>query len=209
MFTGTISVIYGPMFSGKTSELMRLVKRFTISERKCVVLNYANDNRYSDDQCISSHDKQYLKAIKVTKLFDAFEKCKDYDVVAIDEGQFFSDIVEFSEAMANLGKIVIVAALDGTFDRKPFRNILSLIPLAERITKLTAVCWFCKKENASFTKRTIQSQEIELIGGEDCYKPACRACFNLTENQFIKHTLPQIPIYSTDERLFGQQNLIC
>ncbi|CAD8045065.1 unnamed protein product [Paramecium primaurelia] len=208
MYTGTISVIYGPMFSGKTSELMRLVKRFTISERKCVVLNYANDNRYSEEQCISSHDKQYLKAIKVCKLNEAYDKCKESDVVAIDEGQFFQDIVEFSEKMANLGKIVIVAALDGTFDRKPFHNILNLIPLAERITKLTAVCWFCKRENASFTKRIVQSQEIELIGGEDCYKPACRQCFHLTENHLKSQSIPQ-SIYVNQENHYDQNNLIC
>ncbi|CAD8179568.1 unnamed protein product [Paramecium octaurelia] len=208
MYTGTISVIYGPMFSGKTSELMRLVKRFTISERKCVVLNYANDNRYSGEQCISSHDKQFLKAIKVCKLNEAYEKCKESDVVAIDEGQFFTDIVEFSEKMANLGKIVIVAALDGTFDRKPFHNILNLIPLAERITKLTAVCWFCKRENASFTKRIVQSQEIELIGGEDCYKPACRLCFHLAESQSKSQTIAQSLIVN-QENHYDQNNLIC
>ncbi|CAD8124330.1 unnamed protein product [Paramecium sonneborni] len=208
MYTGTISVIYGPMFSGKTSELMRLVKRFTISERKCIVLNYANDNRYSEDQCISSHDKEYLKAIKVCKLNEANEKCKESDVVAIDEGQFFSDIVEFSEKMANLGKIVIVAALDGTFDRKPFHNILNLIPIAERITKLTAVCWFCKRENASFTKRIVQSQEIELIGGDDCYKPACRICFHLADNQLKNPQIAQL-IYANQDNHMGQQNLIC
>lgn len=88
----------------------------------------------------------------------------EYDVVAIDEGQFYPDIVEFCEDLANLGVIVMVAALDGTFQRKPFGNIINLLPVAEKVTKLTAVCVYCSNE-ASFTQRVIESEEIELIGG--------------------------------------------
>lgn len=74
--------------------------------------------------------------------------------------------------------MVIIAALDGTFQRKPFNNILNIVPLAEFVTKLSAVCIDCGKE-AAFTRRTVDSQEIELIGGEESYKPVCRACFGL------------------------------
>ncbi|KAM3145845.1 hypothetical protein pb186bvf_002140 [Paramecium bursaria] len=178
MNQGSITLIFGPMFSGKTSELMRLVKRFTIAERKVLVLNYANDCRYSDESVISTHDKTHFKAIKITQLSDIERQCTHYDVVAIDEGQFFQDIVTFSEKLANDGKIILIAALDGTFDRKPFNNILELVPLAEKVKKLNAVCWFCKQEIAAFTKRIVESQEIELIGGDEMYKPACRNCFN-------------------------------
>lgn len=83
------------------------------------------------------------------------ERAKNYEVIAIDEGQFFEDIAEFCEDLANNGKIVIVAALDGTFERKAFNKILDLIPLCEKVKKLTAVCYYCKMENASFTKRTV------------------------------------------------------
>lgn len=99
--------------------------------------------------------------------------------MAIDEGQFFPDIVEISEKLANEGVVVIIAALDGTFQRKPFNKILSLVPLAEQVTKLSAVCIDCGKE-AAFTRRTVASQEVELIGGEESYKPVCRKCFNST-----------------------------
>jgi thymidine kinase len=85
-------------------------------------------------------------------------------VVAIDEGQFFLDIVEVSERLANEGVVVVIAALDGTFQRKPFGNILSLVPLAEQVVKLSAVCIECGNE-AAFTRRTVDSQEVELIGG--------------------------------------------
>ena len=85
------------------------------------------------------------------------EKAKLYDVVAIDEGQFYPNIVEFCEELANEGIIVMVAALDGTFQRKPFGNIINLLPVAEKVTKLTAVCVYCANE-ASFTQRVIESE---------------------------------------------------
>jgi thymidine kinase len=105
---------------------------------------------------------------------------KNYDVVGIDEGQFFPDIVEFCEEAANQGKTVMVAALDGTFERKAFGNIISLIPMAEKVTKLCAVCVYCTKE-AAFTKRVIESRQIQLIGGAEMYKPVCRLCFFLEQ----------------------------
>lgn len=100
------------------------------------------------------------------------EEAANYDVIAIDEGQFFPDvfistlickIAQFCEKLANDGKIVLVAALDGSFERKPFNTILELIPLCEKVVKLTAVCWYCKQDNASFTKRTVNSKESNLI----------------------------------------------
>jgi thymidine kinase len=80
--------------------------------------------------------------------------CEDYDVIGVDEGQFFTEIVEFCELLANQGKTVVVSALDGTFERKPFGNIINLIPLAERVVKLCAVCVYCTAE-AAFTKRIV------------------------------------------------------
>lgn len=80
-------------------------------------------------------------------------------MIGVDEGQFFSEIVEFCETLANKDKIVLVSALDGTFERKPFGNIINLIPLAEKVTKLCAVCVYCTNE-AAFTKRIVESKEI-------------------------------------------------
>ena len=118
------------------------------------------------------------KATKTTELLPLLDKMEDYDVVGIDEGQFFPDVVEFCDRAANLGKIVVVAALDGTFERKPFGNIVSLIPLAEKVSKLSAVCVYCTNE-AAFTRRVVASKQIQLIGGADMYKPVCRGCFFL------------------------------
>ena len=100
----------------------------------------------------------------------------EIDVVAIDEAQFFADIAEKVELFCNMGKIVLVAALDGTFERKPFGKILELIPLAEQVQKLSAVCFSCGKD-ANYTKRLSDCKDIELIGGEEMYKPVCRGCF--------------------------------
>lgn len=79
-----------------------------------------------------------------------------------------------------MGKIVVIAALDGTFERKPFGNIINLIPMAEKVSKLCAVCVYCTKE-AAFTKRIVESRQIQLIGGAEMYKPVCRQCFFLEQ----------------------------
>jgi thymidine kinase len=118
-----------------------------------------------------------MKALKTATLESIYPNARNYDVVAIDEGQFFPDIVEVSERLANEGVVVVIAALDGTFQRKPFGHILSLVPMAEQVIKLSAVCIECGSE-AAFTRRTVDSQEVELIGGEESYKPVCRACFD-------------------------------
>ena len=103
-------------------------------------------------------------------------------MIGIDEGQFFPDIVEFSETMANLGKVVIISALDGTFQRKKFNQILELVPLAECVMKLNAVCMMCAGE-AAFTKRIkTNDNRLEVIGGTEMYMAACRECFNKTGN---------------------------
>jgi len=101
---------------------------------------------------------------------------KTYDVIGIDEGQFFKDIVGFCETAANCGKIVITSALSGTYLREPFNTILELVPKAEKIKTLSAICKGCMVP-AHFTLRTRQTSDLELIGGEDMYMPVCRECF--------------------------------
>ncbi|XP_042219471.1 thymidine kinase, cytosolic-like isoform X2 [Homarus americanus] len=168
-------IIFGPMFSGKTTELMRRLKRYQISTHKCLVIKYSNDIRY-DSNGIATHDNQVLPALSVTSLGELKDNAEKYSVIGIDEGQFFPDIVEFAEEMANNGKIVIVAALDGTYQRLGFGSILQLVPLAESVVKLTAVCMICYEE-ASYTKRTSSETAVEVIGGCDKYIATCRRCF--------------------------------
>ncbi|XP_013785523.1 thymidine kinase, cytosolic-like isoform X2 [Limulus polyphemus] len=172
---GQIQIIFGPMFSGKTTELIRRLKRYEVANHSCLMIKYANDTRYSAEQ-VSTHDHQTLPAVQTTELGCLKDESKKYSVIGIDEGQFFSDIVEFAEEMANIGKVVIVAALDGTYQRQGFGNILFLVPLAESVIKLTAVCMNCFEE-ASYTKRKGSEKQVEIIGGPEKYKSVCRACY--------------------------------
>ncbi|RLV92087.1 hypothetical protein DV515_00013926 [Chloebia gouldiae] len=172
---GQIQVIFGPMFSGKSTELMRRVRRFQLAQYQCLLVKYAKDTRYSSSG-VSTHDKSTMEALPAGLLQDVYQEALGAAVIGIDEGQFFPDIVEFCETMANTGKTVIVAALDGTFQRKAFGNILNLVPLAESVVKLNAVCMECFRE-ASYTKRLGAEREVEVIGGADKYHSVCRACY--------------------------------
>jgi len=173
---GQIQLILGPMFSGKSTELIRRLKRYQVAQYNCLIIKYAKDTRY-DDNNIATHDRQMLKAVSANTLAELTDKAADYDVIGIDEGQFFSDVVEWCEKMANAGKMVMCAALDGTFQRKPFTNILELVPLAEYVVKLHSVCMNCFGEG-SYTKRISEDQEVEVIGGADKYMAVCRRCFH-------------------------------
>ncbi|XP_077527013.1 thymidine kinase, cytosolic-like isoform X2 [Haemaphysalis longicornis] len=156
---GQIQLIIGPMFSGKTTELMRRLKRYEIANHKCLIV------------------KQAMAAVKATTLIDLRDMMSDFRIIGIDEGQFFPDIVEFAEDMAEAGKIVVIAALDGTYQRQGFPNILTLVPLSESVIKLSAVCMLCFAE-AAYTKRRGCEKEVEVIGGADKYMAVCRACYS-------------------------------
>uniref|UniRef100_A0A131Y243 Thymidine kinase n=1 Tax=Ixodes ricinus TaxID=34613 RepID=A0A131Y243_IXORI len=173
---GQIQLIIGPMFSGKTTELMRRLKRYQVANHKCLIIKYVGDTRYEEEH-ISTHDSQAMPAIKARTLSELGNLQADFRVIGIDEGQFFADIVEFSEKMAELGKIVVVAALDGTYQRKGFPTIMELVPLSESVIKLTAVCMVCYAE-ASYTKRLGMEKEVEIIGGADKYMAVCRSCYS-------------------------------
>lgn len=172
---GRIELIVGPMFAGKTTEMLRRVDRAELAKKRCVVMKYSQDNRYSQNN-VATHDLQMRVAIPCSKLLPHIEECQNFDVVGIDEGQFFPDVVEFSERLANCGKTVIVAGLDGDFRRKPFGRVLDLISRSESLTKLTAICTETGGE-ACYTQRTIDSQDLEIIGGAEMYRAASRTSF--------------------------------
>lgn len=177
---GQIQIILGPMFSGKSTELMRRIQRYKYANHECLLIKYAKDSRYSDDY-MSTHDKHMLPAVK-TEVLSKVHIPNSCTVIGIDEGQFFPDIVDFCETMANDGLRVIVAALDGTFQRKGFGSFLSLIPLAESVVKLNAVCMMCYGE-AAFTKRIGCETQVEIIGGSDKYMAVCRKCYQQNPKQ--------------------------
>uniref|UniRef100_A0A0A9WWZ4 Thymidine kinase n=4 Tax=Lygus hesperus TaxID=30085 RepID=A0A0A9WWZ4_LYGHE len=172
---GKLQVVFGPMFSGKTSELIRRVQRYNLAGYRCLVVRYTHDNRYSTDS-VATHDGMALNAILTSKLCDISHLVEPYDVIGIDEGQFFPDIVEFCEAQSDSGKKVVVAALDGTYQRAAFGRVLGLIPLAEEVLKLNSICMSCSAE-APFTKRIGRETEVEVIGGAEKYMSVCQDCY--------------------------------
>lgn len=175
---GQIQVIFGPMFSGKTTELIRRLNRYTLAKCRCLIIRSTKDIRYSEN-CIISHDGQSLAAVSCSNLYNVVDMVDNFDVIGIDEGQFFQDsIITFVEEMANRSKLVIVAALDATFRRTEFGKILQLVPIAESVVKLSAVCVSCFGD-ASFTQRITGEEEVELIGSTDKYVSVCRECHRL------------------------------
>jgi len=176
---GSVHMIVGPMFSGKTSELIRKITRYQHAGKRCVVIKYAEDVRY-DAQRVCTHNMLKHEALCALNLADVVSTvdAAHYDVIGIDEAQFFhqEDLTQFVMAMANQGCTVIVAGLDAAYDMSPFMSMCMLMPLSESVTKLTAVCARCGRD-ASFTKRMVDSAELKLIGGSSMYKPVCRNCY--------------------------------
>lgn len=121
---------------------MRRLKRYQFANHRVLIVKYQRDTRY-DKENIATHDQQTMAAVACLELSSLIDKTSDFTVIGIDEGQFFPDTVKFCEEMANCGKIVVVAALDGSYQRVAFGDILQLVPLAESVIKLTAVCMQC------------------------------------------------------------------
>ena len=178
-FDGELQCIFGPMFSGKSTELIRRVNRYSLKKR-VIVIKPVKDNRV--DFFICTHNGARIDAISSETILGAFENVdlNTVDVVAIDEGQFFSDVVEMCEHLANIGKIVIVAALSGSYKRKDFDypcgRVSSLLSICEKIDKLSAWCG-CGKD-ADFSKRISDEKEDVVTGGKEKYEATCRKCFN-------------------------------
>lgn len=186
-------LIIGPMFSGKTTELKRMIRRHIVAQHKCLTIRYNKDQRYHD-KCIVTHDMEVLnvgQSITCGKLSDIKELIiNEYDVIAIDEGQFFEDIYEqVHKFVIKYGKIVIISSLDGWHDMEPCINVLRLIPLSNKTVKLSAICSFCKSKNgscsfkytdatATTTNTTINVSDSKIdVGGSEKYKAACLKCY--------------------------------
>merc|ERR1711937_22199 len=199
---GEIQMIIGPMFSGKSTELQRRLNRCQFALLKCLVIKYEKDDRY-DDEKMCTHDGKTCPAVKASKLNSIAPACDPFDVIGIDEGQFFPDIVEFSENQANRGKVIIIAALDGTFQRQPFPKIMELIPLSESVVKLNAVCMSCRCE-AAFSRRLGNETEVEVIGAEDKYMSVCRRCYNLPDIKSPHKNPRKMPLNQFDSNLIDQ-----
>ncbi|WP_042351065.1 thymidine kinase [Bacillus massiliigorillae] len=177
---GWMELICGSMFSGKSEELIRRVRRTQFARQNTVVFKPAIDNRYAEEAVVS-HNGASVMAKSIAKSTDIFLHIdKDLDVIAIDEIQFFDDkIVEVAQQLADSGYRVILAGLDQDFRGEPFGPVPALLSLAENITKLQAVCAVCGSP-ASRTQRLINNEPanyhdpIILVGASESYEPRCR-----------------------------------
>jgi len=181
MQNGSIEVICGSMFSGKTEELLRRLKRAEFSKLTIAVFKPRVDKRY-DNQKVVSHDDNTIEAISIENAKDILKLIDQVQVVAIDEAQFFdSELVAVCAKLANSGIRVIIAGLDMDFLGKPFGIMPKLLAIAEHITKVHAICTDCRAiANHSFRKNTDKS--LIQIGEKEEYKPLCRDCFSRKMN---------------------------
>ncbi len=187
--SGYIEVICGPMFAGKTEELIRRITRMEYAKRKYIVFKPRIDNRYSETE-ISSHNFKKIKAINIDNALDIYKYLDDsYQSVVIDEVQFFDEkMVEVVEDLASRGLRVICAGLDMDFKGKPFGIMPTLLAIAEKVTKLTAIC-VCCGEDATRTQRLIDGKEayddspIVLVGAKESYEARCRKCHKVLHHE--------------------------
>lgn len=172
----SLHVIIGPMFSGKSTELLRLVRRYEVGGKKILTLKPKIDDRYSSAPKIVTHDKIMKDCYVISDLreFVNHHNVKKYDVIAIDEAQFISNI-EDVDILAKT-HIIVCAGLSGDYKKNNFKCIADLLPKADTITHLKAVCNLCGVD-ASFTKKIHGGDNIIEIGGADKYIPVCRKCF--------------------------------
>jgi thymidine kinase len=174
--TGWIEVICGCMYSGKTEELIRRLRRAQIARQKVMIFKPKVDNRYSTDHIVS-HSEQSLSSTVIENPNDILKLAADAQVVGIDEGQFFSpEIVGVCEELAMQGKRVLVAGLDQDYRAHPFEPIPQLLALAEYITKTLAICMVCGNP-ADRTQRITQQHERVVVGAKGVYEARCRKCF--------------------------------
>lgn len=178
---GWIEVICGSMFSGKTEELIRRLKRVEFAQQKLLLFKPAIDNRYSEEQVVS-HKGSSLEAIPVKSASEIWNHWKKERVVAIDEAQFFDpEISTICNDLAKQGVRVIVAGLDMDYLGMPFGPMPHLLCMAEYVTKVHAICVSCGNL-AQYSHRTTKDEGQVLVGAIEKYEPLCRSCYNKIEH---------------------------
>ena len=175
---GWIEVVTGSMFSGKTEELIRRLRRAQIARQRVQVFKPGIDSRFGDDH-ITSHSEMRLRSDNVATSRELLERVSDdTEVVGIDEGQFFdAELPAVCNTLADQGKRVIVAGLDQDYLGKPFEPMPQLLAIAEYITKTLAICVVCGNP-ANHTQRLVVSSERVLVGASGTYEARCRSCFD-------------------------------
>ncbi len=178
--TGYLELIVGPMYSGKTSKLLQIYKQCKFCDIPVSIMNHSFDNRYHET-LLSSHDKIMAPCIKTDKLKEVWltnSEVINAEVILINEGQFFSDLYDVVYDMLSKNKKVYVSGLDGDFKRQKFGSILDLIPLCDKISKLTSLCSLCKDGTPGIFSLRLTKEIEQTIIGSDNYIPVCRKCYN-------------------------------
>jgi thymidine kinase len=175
--SGWVEVIAGSMFSGKSEELIRRLRRAKIARQKVQVFKPEIDSRYSRDHIVS-HSEMRHESANIRSAAEVLAKVEpDTEVVGIDEGQFFdNELVNTANVLARRGIRVIIAGLDQDYTGKPWEPMPQLLAIAEYITKTHAICMKCGQP-ANYTQRTVESEERVAVGGGDMYEARCRGCF--------------------------------
>ncbi|MDD5087592.1 MAG: thymidine kinase [bacterium] len=187
--TGWIEVICGPMFSGKTEELIRRLVRAQIARQHVEIFKPQIDQRYAKTEIVS-HSRLVIPSRLIESPYEILDYARDADVVGVDEAQFLGlNLVEVVQQLADEGKRVIIAGLDTDYRGMPFEPIPQLLCVAEYIDKTLAICMQCGNP-AKHTQRIVESTERVLVGAREAYEPRCRKCF-----------VPPAPMSSDKEQL--------
>jgi thymidine kinase len=189
---GWIEVICGSMFSGKTEELIRRLRRARIARQTIESFKPALDDRFSDDEVVS-HDENAISTTPVHAASQILLMAENADVIGIDEAQFFDDdLVGVCRQLAQDGKRVLVAGLDQDYQGEPFEPIPQLMAVAEHVTKLHAICVVCGGP-ANHSQRIVQGDDRVLLGATEAYEPRCRSCFEPraveVDRDHLEHTV--------------------
>ena len=195
-----LELIIGPMFSGKTSYLLDVYKKCKLCNIPIAVLNHSSDNRYTDNNSLlSSHDKTMVPCILTKSLMDLWNydsldenysdksDChmllRNANVILINEGQFFEDLYPCVLDMLREKKQVYICGLDGDFQRQKFGAILDLIPMCDKINKLTSLCSLCRDGTRGIFSMRLTNEREQTVVGSDNYIPVCRKCYSKKEKQ--------------------------
>ena len=182
---GYLELILGPMFSGKTTQIIQIHNNYSYIGKKVVVINFSEDKRYHDTM-LSTHDRKMIPCILSDDLVDNwsntlnlhYSEMNEADVILINEGQFFKGLKDVVlDMVEKQGKIVYICGLDGDFKRQKFGELLDLIPYCDKVTKLTSLCSVCRNGKKGLFSCRVTKETAQVVIGSDNYKPLCRSCY--------------------------------
>lgn len=188
---GYLELILGPMFSGKTTQIIQIHNNYSYIGKKVVVINFSEDKRYHDTM-LSTHDRKMIPCILSDDLVDNwsntlnphYSEMNEADVILINEGQFFKGLKDVVlDMIEKQGKIVYICGLDGDFKRQKFGELLDLIPYCDKVTKLTSLCSVCRNGKKGLFSCRVTKETAQVVIGSDNYKPLCRSCYLHNTNE--------------------------